>query len=151
MTDEFRTHPIYYLLTGGSLLLFALLSWDLWHYPTPGTLLFVGITLAATVWFALALNVHVRLSANEVTITRPYREHIPIMLPVVEQSPTQTIAHRQLVSVEMSGRLLSALTLLYYPIQPDGLLDFDRIGTLTLPVLTRQEDLHKRLEAAIPQ
>lgn len=157
MVREFRSHPIYYVLTAGVLLLLVLLGWDLWHNATPATFLFVGIVLVITLWFISALGVRVTLAPAELTIIRPPWSLLSIfgyvssVIDLGDNPPTKAIAYRQLISVEESGRFFSTLTLLYYPVAPDGLLDLEQIANLTLPIVRNQQDLRERLEAAIPQ
>ena len=67
------------------------------------------------------------------------------------QPATQSVAYRQLIGVEESGRFLATITLLYYPLGAGGLLDLDRIVSLTLPIVVDQTTLRDRLEAVVPQ
>jgi len=154
MIREFRSHPIYYGLFVGTLALFLLLSWELWRSPTPGTFLFVVILFVATLWFVSALAIRVSLTATELLIARPQWPLISMLTQMASfadtNQPIKTIAYRQLIHVEESGRFLSSLTLLYYPMKPDGFLDLETIANLTLPVVTNQSDLRDQLEAAIP-
>ena len=147
MVHEFRAHPIYYALAGGTLLLLMLLGWDLWQNPTAGAFLFVAIVLVAMLWFVFALDVHVALAPSELTVHRSYSR----AFTGFTQPAPETIAYRQLISAEPSGRFLSTLTLLYYPMQSDGLLDLEQVASTTLPLMTNQSDLLERLEAVIPQ
>lgn len=78
----------------------------------------------------------------------------------VELTPTGLTAHRrfaapqhidfrQIVSVAAAGRLTTGLSLVYYPLRGDGLLDLDTPRTLFLPSLERQEELLAILQREI--
>lgn len=151
MAHEYRAHSIYYLLTAAMLALLLLLGWELWRTPTPGALLFVAITLGAGLWFASAFGTRIHLSPTAITLERAIGDKLPSPLNRVLPYSTQTVAYRQLIHAEESGRFLSVLTLLYYPIQPDGLLDFDHVASITLPMVTNQEQLLAHLEAVVPE
>lgn len=157
MIEEFRVHPLYYLLVALSALLLLLLSWTLWETATAGTLLFLGIGIVALFWFISALGTRVYLSQTGLTIQQPLR--FPVLSqfrspqveakPAAQQGTSCTIDYRQLYSIDESGRLLTVLTILYYPKAADGLLDLTQIATMTLPVMRNQQLLRQRLEAAI--
>lgn len=172
MTDSFRTHPIYYLLIAISLGLTGLLGWSLRTEYSAGSLFFTLITLAATLWFALALKTEVVLTESGLLIYSPFRYNW--QQRTWDATDGQLITYRQLIEVDESGRFLSVLTLLYHPIQvihaerdlsttaesitmvagarvrPD-LLDLEGIESVTLPLLTNQRLLRERLESAILQ
>ncbi len=146
MIEEFRVHPLYYLLVVLSALLSLLLGRTLWHTATTGTLLFFGVALVALLWFLSALGTRVHLLQTAMTIQRPLR----LLLPSPQERAC-TIDYRQLYSVDQSGRFLQVLTILYYPKEPDGLLDLAQVTTITLPLMGNQQILRQRLEDAIAQ
>ncbi len=163
MIEEFRVHPLYYLLVAFSVLLLLLLGRALWEMVTTGVLLFFGIAIVAILWFLSALGTRVHLLPTEMAIQMPMR--FPLLPPLCTQlrtSPvnatevfdrrtTCTIDYRQLYSIDESGRFLTVLTILYYPKEQDGLLDLTQIATITLPLMRNQQTLRQRLAAVIAQ
>ncbi|MEZ4677877.1 MAG: hypothetical protein R2932_27035 [Caldilineaceae bacterium] len=144
MTAHFQSHPIYYLLTLLSTILILLMVWSLSRATNVGTLLFTLVAIGATLWFVANLQTKVLLSKTGLVLHRRFGQIIPW------QTATIDLEYRQLISVEPSGRLLPVLILLYYPKQPNGLLDLDHIVGLTLPLLTNQEELRQKLTDMIP-
>ena len=59
------------------------------------------------------------------------------------------IQWRQVVSATEAGRFFHTLSLLYYPQQPSGLVDLERVQHLFLPTVVDQEDLLEAIEARI--
>jgi len=152
MSEEFSAHPLYYLLTALSASMALLLGWDLWETTTAAAFFFFGIAVVATLWFASALGTRVTLSATGMQLHRPLpRLRFPSerATATAEQPGISTIDYRQFYTVDQSGRLLSVLTILYYPKESDGLLDLTKVATMTLPLMRNQPQLRDRLEAAI--
>ncbi len=138
MTQQFRPHPIYYLLTLAMLFLAGLLLWGLRNGVTAGDLLFLMIALVAALYFGTALTVRITLTTTGLCVQQ--------RLPLGEKSQ---IDFRQLIRAERGGRLLPTLTLLYHPLQANGLVDVDEIAQLVLPLLSNQEELQQQLTASI--
>ena len=128
------------------LLLLLLLIYALTDGFTWGVLLFLLIAAVALAWFISAVGTSVQLTDDALTVARPLRTLI-----APGQPATQSVTYRQLIGVEESGRFLATITLLYYPLGAGGLLDLDRIASLTLPIVVDQTTLRDRLEAVVPQ
>ncbi|MCB0063683.1 MAG: hypothetical protein KDE19_16285 [Caldilineaceae bacterium] len=155
MSQQFRSHPIYALLTLLLLLLAALLVWGMRDGIAPGDLLFFVVALAAAGYFAISLTTSIRLTESELHIHRPLRLWENRSAQQREASVTHApsgfqIAFRQLISVERTGRLLPVLTILYHPVQADGLIDVTHIAQSTLPLVIHQDELQARLEEVVP-
>jgi hypothetical protein len=127
-------------------LLLLLLLYSLTDGVTWSAALFLFVAIVALLWFVSALGTRVCLTNDELSVNRPLR-----MLIQPGRPTTQTIAYRQLLRVEESGRFLATITLLYYPLGSDGLLDMAQLSSLTLPLMVEQMTLRDRLEAGVPQ
>jgi len=129
---------MYRWLTLVCLILSGLLGWSLVQSVTPEAIFFLGISLGAGLWFANEMLSRIALSERTIALQRPLRG-------VCE------VEFRQLVSVAESGRFTQSLSVLYYPRQPDSLLDLEHIHHLSLPAVTDQERLLMAIEARIPK
>ena len=151
MTQQFRPHPIYYLLIVAMLLLSGLLCWGMRTGIGPGDLLFLFITLAAVGNFLSALMTSLTITESAIHLRRPLaRWRNPFSMRSHGTQTKEQIAFRQLIRVDRAGRILPALTLLYHPLQPNGLVDMDRVTYVTLPMVTNQNMLQEYLEAVTP-
>lgn len=137
MSHIFTPHPVYRWLTAGCLLLSVLLAWSSLPSITPAEIFFFLVSVGASLWFANAMCSRVQINEHEVVLQRPLRSAC-------------YVEFRQMVSVAESGRFLQPLLLLYYPRQPDSLLDLDHIRHLLLPAVSHQEELLATIEARIP-
>ena len=136
--QEYRSHPLYGGLTALLLLLTAVLTWNTVYDFSREGLFFLLITLGVTLWFARLIGNRVVLDERSITLQAPLRQ-------------PQRVEFRQLISVSESGRLLVAPTLIYHPRQPTGLVDLERVQSLTLPSLTQQDQLLATLTATMPK
>ncbi|MEZ4865282.1 MAG: hypothetical protein R3C14_28490 [Caldilineaceae bacterium] len=133
----FWPHRAYQWLALLCLLILALLLRMLFARSDLETLFFCTIMLLAALWFGY--NAFCRVEINATTLIL----HKPIGASAV-------VTFQQLVSATESGRLITALTLLYHPRQPDGLLDLDSAQSLNIPAVQNQEQLHETILAKIP-
>lgn len=138
MIQTFTPHPIYRWLTLGCLVLSGLLSWGLLQSSTISEVFFWAVSVGASLWFASAMLSRVQIDERAVVLQRPLRSRCQVEF-------------RQLVSVTESGRFTQALLLLYYPRQPDNLLNLDHVYPLQLPAVIDQEKLLTTIEARIPK
>jgi hypothetical protein len=136
--QEHRSHPLYGGLTALLLLLTAVLTWSTVRDFSREGIFFLLIMVGVTLWFARLIGNRVVLDERSLTLQAPLRQ-------------PRRIEFRQLVSVSESGRLLVAPTLIYHPQEPTGLVDLERVQSLTLPALTRQEQLLATLTATMPK
>ena len=151
MTEQFRPHPIYYLLIGVMMILACLLAWGMSNGITLGEVLFFGITMVAVSYFLFSVMTSLTVTDTAISVRHPLKLlNTPSWPQTHGTQAGEKIVFRQLISVERTGRILPALTLLYHPMQANQLIDTDRIIHITLPMVTNQDALHARLEAAIP-
>lgn len=61
------------------------------------------------------------------------------------------IDFRQMVAVFEAGRMLPGVSLVYYPLRENGLLEMDEPHTLFLPAMERQDELLAVLNHEIPE
>ncbi|MEZ4735729.1 MAG: hypothetical protein R3E79_52230 [Caldilineaceae bacterium] len=137
MSHTFTPHPLYRWLTLLCLVFSGLLGWSLVQSVAPEEIFFLGISLSAGVWFANTMLSRVALNERTLVLQQPLHG-------------VREVEFRQLVSVTESGRFTQSLSVLYYPRQPDSLLDLERIHHLSLPAVTDQERLLMAIEARIP-
>lgn len=62
----------------------------------------------------------------------------------------KVVHFRQLINASEAGRFGGSVTLLYHPLQQDGLLDLEDARTLFLPALRHQDELLAHLQEKIP-
>ena len=58
---------------------------------------------------------------------------------------------RQMVAVYEAGRVVPGVSLVYYPLRANGLVDMDDARSLFLPALERQDELLSVLSREIPE
>jgi hypothetical protein len=58
---------------------------------------------------------------------------------------------RQMIAVHLAGRFFPGLSLVYYPIGQNGMLDMEDPRTLFLPALDNQDELLNVLQHEIPE
>lgn len=145
--QQYRPHPIYYLLTAAMLFLIVLLGWGLRDGIILGDLLFLGIGIGALLYFAGALTTVVTIDEHALAVYHPLGR----LLRKSTNRPGQPILFQQLIQVELTGRLLPSLTLLYHPRETDAFVDTEQIQHITLPMILQQEELQTQLEAMISQ
>lgn len=126
----------YTVLAGAGALLALLFAWEIGQSFDWATLFFAVVALL----FA-GVNLFSALSSVELTPTG-LTAHRRFASP-------QHIDFRQIVSVATAARLSTGLSLVYYPLRGDGLLDLDTPRSLFLPSLERQEDLLATLQREI--
>jgi hypothetical protein len=128
----FPAHTRYRFYFAGSVGLALLFVWDLVQGAGVEFLFFAGIALVAALWSARMMASRVELTRVGVTLHMPFAE-------------LRHVDFRQLFSASEEGRFNRVITLIYYPVAADGLLDLQDARTLFLPAVEEQE----RLMAAI--
>ena len=136
MSQTFFPHPFYRWVTVGCLLLTGLLGWSLVDTMTAEELFFFGVSAAITLWLGNAMGSRVQLDEQSIALHTPWRK-------------PRRVEWRQVMSATEAGRLFQTLSLLYYPQQPSGLLDLERVQHLFLPTVVDQEQLLEAIEARI--
>ena len=101
-------------------------------------LIFLLICLGIALWGAYTARSWVELTAAEVTVRGPF-------------SWARSVEHRQLINIELGGRLGKSVALLYHPKLENGLLDLDDANSIFLPVVRNQQELYDRLAAQVPK
>ncbi len=142
----YATSPRYKILVGAGALLALLLGWELWRAGSLqtggdyawGYLFFFLVTLAVTLWYAWEMLSIVTLSPRALSVTkRPGR--------------TRSVEFRQMVSVSESGRLGGrSITIVFHPLQANGLVDLDGADSLIVPEVDDHDGLLAALEARVP-
>lgn len=157
---QFRSHPLYGILAFLTLLLSALFAWDMRDGITGGELLFLLIGIVATLVFVDALTTVIVIRDNVLyirglrTLLRGWATRQNDSLVRETESIARQGTHLalpQLTHVEQSGRLMKTLTLLYHPVQSNGLIDTERLEQITLPMVQNQDQLQEWLEAAVTE
>lgn len=136
MAQTFFPHPLYRWVTLGCLLLTGLLGWGLVDAMSGEELFFFGVSAAITLWLGNTMGSRVYLDEQSIALYTPWRK-------------PRRIQWRQVVSATEAGRFFHTLSLLYYPQQPSGLVDLERVQHLFLPTVVDQEQLLEAIEARI--
>lgn len=132
----FRPKPIFQVLYTAPLLLLVLALVDLLRRPSPESWVILAIVLWVA-WMATPRGwARVTLDAEQLTL------HMPLRKP-------RSLAVRQLIDVETSGRFGQALLLRYHPLDQAGRLDIASEEFLGLAPLDRQYLLEERLRAVV--
>ncbi|MFZ1754846.1 MAG: hypothetical protein WBO46_15395 [Caldilineaceae bacterium] len=132
----FRPRRSYGAMAGIGLLVALLFAWELTRNFAGGTLFFIGCALL----FAL-VNLGWAVSTVELTETGLVRRR-PLSGPL-------PIAFRQIATCEESGRMGKSISLIYYPLADNGLLDLDTPRSCFLPGVERQDELLAILQRKI--
>ena len=129
--------PVYRFFAAGGAAVAALFAWEVVREFSLPTLFFllaaVGFASVNLRWALMRL----KLTAYGVTV------HAPL------QSPRH-VPFRQMISCVEAGRITPGLSLVYWPVNADGLVDMDAPRTLFLPAVARQAELLAALEERIP-
>ena len=145
-TVHYPTSPRYKILVGAGFTLSLLLGWETVRAFTGGgdgdvpwgTLFFLVITLGITTWYGREMLSIVRLSPDALEVTR-------------RPGTTRIVEFRQMVSVSDAGRLGGrSITVVFYPLEADGLVDLDGADSLIVPEVDDHDGLLDALEARVP-
>ena len=93
----------------------------------------IGFTVIYVRWALMRLA----LSADGVTVRAPLQEPLHIQF-------------RQMITCDEAGRFAPGLSLVYWPITADGIVETDVPRTIFLPAVGRQEKLLAALKDRIP-
>jgi hypothetical protein len=117
------------------------------------TLLFVWTLVQAFDWFTLIflsfaalfaiINLRWMLTRAELTPSG-LTLHEPLI-------PPTHVDFRQMVVVYEAGRAIPGISLVYYPLAGNGLVNMDEPRTLFLPAMENQEELLSILKHEIPE
>ncbi len=122
----------------------ALLGLALWRrVGGPGglrldELFFLALLAGLGLWNLRLARSRVLLTSDGLTL------HMPAAQP-------RHVAYRQLLSVSEEGRSGRVISVVYYPLRQDGLLDLDAAAGLALPAVAEQEALLAALKKRAPR
>lgn len=143
-THHYPTSPRLKFMVAAGAVLMLLCGWELVRFQGSlrsdfswGFLLFFVIALAVTLWYLREMLSRVSLTDDAVVVEPPF-------------GATRTVAFRQLVSVSETGRMGGhTITLIYYPLRADGLVDHHGAAGLILPEVDDHDGLLAALEAQV--
>lgn len=100
-------------------------------------LIFFVISLGIVIWSIWTLLSRVELRKESVSVRNPFGKR-------------NTVEFRQVVNAVESGRMGNSISLLYYPIGENGLVNLDDAETLSLPKVQNQDELLQHFRERIP-
>ncbi len=133
----FPAHRRYRFYFVGGVGLTLLFTWEVVRRFSPELAIFLGMSLIIALWSARKMGSRVELTPIGVTLHTPF-------------SPAQHLDFRQLLSAGEEGRRSKIITLIYYPVGGDGLLDLQNPLTLFLPEVEEQERLMAIIHREMP-
>lgn len=98
--------------------------------------------LLGAIAFAL---IHVRWSLMRMELTA---DGVTVRAPM---QATMQIQFRQMITCEEAGRFMPGVSLVYWPVSAEGIVEMDVPRTLFLPAVARQEELLAALQERIPE
>ncbi len=139
MTDApvYLPRTTYRLFAAGGAAVVLLFLWELLKGFSLPTLFFLVGAIAFTLIYARWALMQLELTADGVTVRAPFQA-------------TQQIQFRQMIICEEAGRFLPGVSLVYWPISADGIVETKIPRTQFLPAVARQEELLAALQAGIP-
>ncbi len=140
MTDApvFLPRTTYRLFAlGGAAVALLFLREILNGFSLPSLFFLLGAIAFALIHVRWAL-MRMELTADSVTVRAPM------------QATTQ-IQFRQMITCEEAGRFMPGVSLVYWPVSAEGIVEMDVPRTLFLPALARQDELLAALQERIPE
>lgn len=98
--------------------------------------------LLGAIAFAL---IHVRWALMRLELTA---DGVTVRAPM---QATMQIQFRQMITCEEAGRFMPGVSLVYWPVSAEGIVEMDVPRTLFLPAVARQEELLAALQERIPE
>lgn len=129
--------PVYRLFAAGGAAVAALFTWEVVREFSLPTLFFLLAAAGFAVVYLRWALMRMELTADGVTVQVPL------------QSPRHVL-FRQMITCVEAGRITPGLSLVYWPVSADGLVEMEAPRTLFLPAVARQEELLAALEERIP-
>ena len=137
-TPIFLPRPAYRLYSAGGAAVALLFAWEFMAEFSLPALFFLLVALGFAVVYLRWALMRLDLTADGVIVHAP------------PQAPRQLL-FRQMITCVEAGRIMPGLSLVYWPVNADGLVDTDDAPrTLFLPALARQEQLLAALQERIP-
>lgn len=139
MTDApvYLPRTTYRLFAAGGAAVVLLFLWELLKGFSLPTLFFLVGAIAFTLIYARWALMQLELTADGVTVRAPLQA-------------TQQIQFRQMIICEEAGRFMPGVSLVYWPVSADGIVDTEVPRTQFLPAVARQEELLAALQERIP-
>ncbi len=139
MTDApvYLPRTTYRLFAAGGAAVVLLFLWELLNGFSLPTLFFLVGAIAFTLIYARWALMQLELTADGVTVRAPLQA-------------TQQIQFRQMIICEEAGRFMPGVSLVYWPVSADGIVDTEVPRTQFLPAVARQEELLAALQERIP-
>ncbi len=139
MTDApvYLPRTTYRLFAAGGVAVALLFLWEILNGFSLSALFFLlgvtGFTLIHLRWALMRLE----LTADGVTVRAPLQESLQIQF-------------RQMITCEEAGRFIPGVSLVYWSVSADGIVDTDVPRTIFLPAVARQEELLAALQERMP-
>ena len=122
---------------GGAAVALLFLREILNGFSLPSLFFLLGAIAFALIHVRWAL-MRLELTADGVTV------RAPLQAPLL-------IQFRQMITCEEAGRFVPGVSLVYWPISADGIVDTDVPRTLFLPAVARQDEFLAALQERIPE
>ncbi len=129
--------PVYRFFAVGGAAVAVLFAWEVVREFSLPSLFFLLAAVGFAVVYLRWTLMRLELTANGVTV------HAPLRSP-------RHILFRQMITCDEAGRISPGLSLVYWPVSADGLVDMDTPRTLFLPAVARQAELLEALEERMP-
>ncbi len=124
----YRPQRSYTLMAYAGALVALLFAWEVGRNFAWPTLFFFVIALAFAAANLRWATTQVELTPTGLTCHRRFAAPLHIDF-------------RQIVTVTQAGRMTTGITLIYYPLAANGLIDLDDPRSLFLPAMERQDEL----------
>lgn len=134
----YQARRIYQVFTLLGLLVTLLFVWTL-------TQQFDWITFVFLTFAAIFAIVNLRWALTRVELTP---SGVTLYEPLIQ--PTH-VDFRRMVTVNEAGRMFPGVSIVYYPVGQDGLLDMEDPRSLFLPAVEKQDELLTVLHNEIPE
>ncbi|MXX24250.1 MAG: hypothetical protein F4Z82_02220 [Caldilineaceae bacterium SB0668_bin_21] len=122
---------------GGAAVALLFLREILNGFSLPSLFFLLGAIAFALIHVRWAL-MRMELTADGVTVRGPMQA-------------TMQIKFRQMITCEEAGRFMPGVSLVYWPVSAEGIVEMDVPRTQFLPAVARQEELLAALQERIPE
>ena len=122
---------------GGAAVALLFLREILNGFSLPSLFFLLGAIAFALIHVRWAL-MRLELTADGVTVRAPMQA-------------TMQIQFRQMITCEEAGRFMPGVSLVYWPVSTEGIVEMDVPRTQFLPAVARQEELLATLQERIPE
>ncbi len=122
---------------GGAAVALLFLREILKGFSLPSLFFLLGAIAFALIHVRWAL-MRMELTADGVTVRAPMQA-------------TMQIQFRQMITCEEAGRFMPGVSLVYWPVSAEGIVEMDVPRTQFLPAVARQEELLVALQERIPE